>query len=153
VPPRVRTIESIVASSVARPRFILVLVGVFGGVALLLAALGVYSVISYLVTQRGHELGIRVALGARATDILRLVLREGAGLAASGIAVGAVVAVLASRLLASLLYATSAVDPVAFGGVVLIMAGVALIACWVPARRASRAEVMTTLRRGTNAAI
>jgi predicted permease len=148
VPPRLRTIESIAASSVARPRFIVLLVGVFGAAALLLAALGVYGVISYLVTQRARELGIRVALGARAHDIARLVLRQGASLAVAGIAAGTLVALLATRLLASLLYGTSATDPMAFGGVALVVGAVALVACWIPARRASRVEVMEVLRTG-----
>jgi putative ABC transport system permease protein len=148
VPVRIRTIESIVAGSVARPRFILLLVGVFGAAALLLAALGVYSVISYLVTQRAKELGIRVALGARPPEIMRLVLGQGAGLAAAGIVAGTVVAVLVTRLLAGLLYGTSALDPLAFGAVVVLVSLVALAACWIPARRAGRLEVMQILRGG-----
>ena len=146
VPPRFRTVESIVAESVAGPRFVLQLVGVFGGAALLLAGLGVYSVISYVVAQRARELSIRVALGAAAPDIVRLVLRQGLSLALAGIAVGALAALFATRLLAGLLYGVSARDPVAFGGVALVVAGVALAACWVPARRAARLEAMAILR-------
>ncbi len=148
VPPRFRTVESIVAESVAGPRFVLLLVGVFGGGALLLAGLGVYSVISYVVAQRARELSIRVALGAAAPDIVRLVLRQGLSLALAGIAVGAVAALFATRLLAGLLYGISVRDPVAFGGVVLVVAAVALAACWVPARRAARLEAMAILRGG-----
>jgi len=148
VPPRFRTIESIVASSVAGRRFVLLLVGVFGGAALLLAALGLYSVISYLVAQRALELSIRVALGAPAKEIRGLVLRQGAVLAAAGIAVGALAALAAARLISGLLYGISATDPVAFGGMALVVGGVALAACWMPAYRASRVEVMDVLRSG-----
>jgi len=146
VPPQVRTIESIVASSVSGRRFALVLVGAFGGVALLLAALGPYSVISYLVAQRSRELSIRVALGATAGGIVRLVLRQGVGLAAGGIAVGAVASLFATRLVTGLLYGVGTTDPVAFVGVVAVVSAVALFACWVPAHRASTAEVNKVLR-------
>jgi predicted permease len=146
VPPRFRTIESIVASSVAGRRFVLLLVGVFGGAALVLAATGLYSVISYTVAQRVHELGIRVALGAPAHEIVGLVMREGGALAAVGIAIGAVSAVVVAQLLRALLYGISATDPVAFSAVGLVVVVVALVACWVPARRASRVDVMEVLR-------
>lgn len=146
VPPRVRTIESIVASSVAGQRFLLLLVGVFGAVALTLAALGLYSVISYLVTQRARELSIRVALGARSADIHGLVLRQGGVLALLGIAVGAVVAVVATRLLAGLLYGVGTLDPISFVAVVAVVSAVAIAACWIPARRAARSKVAEVLR-------
>ncbi len=146
VPPRFRTIEAIVDSSVAGQRLVLLLVGVFGGAALLLAALGLYSVISYLVAQRAHELSIRVALGAQQDDVVLLVLRQGAVLVGAGIAVGTLTAFAATRLLSGLLYGVGARDPLAFGGVALVVAGVALAACWVPARRAARVEVMDVLR-------
>jgi putative ABC transport system permease protein len=146
VPPRVRTIETIVASSVAGQRFLLLLVGVFGAVALTLAALGLYSVISYLVTQRARELSIRVALGARSGDIQSLVLRQGGVLALVGIALGALVAVGATRLLAGLLYGVGTLDPVSFVAVAAVVAAVAIAACWLPARRASRTKVAEVLR-------
>src|SRR5581483_9965018 len=138
IPPRVRTMRSIVSASVGDQRFVLFLVGVFGVAALLLAALGLYSVIAYLVVQRERELTIRVALGARASDILRLVIGQGATLALAGIAIGSVLAVAAGRLIADLLYGVSPIDPIAFIGVAVLIALVALMACWLPARRASR---------------
>ena len=113
---------------------------------MLLAALGVYSVISYLVAQRTRELSIRVALGAGRANIVRLVVGHGAALAAAGIAVGALTAMATTRLLAGLLYGTSPTDPVAFVGVALVVAGVVLAASWLPARRASRVDVMRGLR-------
>jgi putative ABC transport system permease protein len=148
VPVHFTTIEEIVASSVASQRFMLLLVGVFGGVALLLATLGVYSVISYLVAQRGREISIRVALGAHASDIVRLVIRQGVALALTGAAVGAVAALASTRVLASLLYSVSTTDPVAFVGVLVMLCVVALVASYVPARRASRLEPMDVLRGG-----
>jgi predicted permease len=146
IPPRVRTIETIVTGSVADRRFVLSLVGVFGIAALVLAALGIYSVISYLVTQRAREISIRVALGARSGDVVKMVLKEGVGLAAFGILAGASIAFLATRVIEKMLYGVSATDPTAFALVVLLLAAVALIASWVPARRASRMEAMEVLR-------
>ncbi|MDB4910314.1 MAG: permease, partial [Gemmatimonadetes bacterium] len=148
VPMRFSTVEEIIARSVASQRFMLLLVGVFGGVALLLATLGVYSVISYLVAQRGREISIRVALGAHASDIVRLVIRQGVALALTGAAVGAVAALATTRVLKTLLYSVSATDPVAFGGVLVMLCIVALVASYLPARRASRLEPMDVLRGG-----
>ena len=146
VPTRFTTVEEIVASSVASQKFMLLLVGVFGTVALLLATLGVYSVISYLVAQRGREISIRVALGAHASDIMRLVIRQGVALALIGAAVGAIAALATTRVLKALLYSVSTTDPLAFGGVLVMLCVVALIASYLPARRASRAEPMDVLR-------
>ncbi|HEV7705922.1 MAG TPA: ABC transporter permease [Gemmatimonadaceae bacterium] len=146
VPTRFTTVEEIVASSVASQRFMLLLVGVFGTVALLLATLGVYSVISYLVAQRGREISIRVALGAHASDIVRLVIRQGVVLALIGAAVGAIAALATTRVLKALLYSVSTTDPIAFGGVLVMLCVVALVASYLPARRASRAEPMDVLR-------
>ncbi len=148
VPPRFRTIETIVAASVGDRRFMLVLVGVFGGAALVLATLGVYSVIAFLVTQRTREIGVRVALGARTGDVVRLVLRQGTVLALAGVVIGTVAALLVTRLLTRFLFGIGATDPVAFGVVVLLLVGVALLASWVPARRAARVEPMQVLRNG-----
>ncbi len=148
LPVRISTIEEMISRSLAQQRFMLFLVGVFGAVALLLATLGVYSVISYLVAQRGHELSIRVALGARASDIVRLVLGQGITLALVGTVVGAGVAVAATRLLKRLLYEISPTDPIAFAGVVVLLAVVAVAASYLPARRASRASPMEVLRGG-----
>jgi len=146
VPMRFQTIEDIVGRSVASQRFMLFVVGVFGAVALLVATLGVYSVISYLVAQRGREISIRVALGARATDIVRLVVRQGIQLVLIGVVVGGVTALFATRLFTGLLYGTTPTDPVTFAGTVLILALVAVVASYLPARRASKAEPMDVLR-------
>jgi predicted permease len=146
VPPRARTIEAIVTRSVSDKRFVLSLATVFGAAALILAALGIYSVISYLVTQRAREISIRVALGARSEDVVRLVLREGVMLAGIGILAGALISFWATRIVEKMLYGVRATDPAAFAGVILVLAVVALLASWVPARRASRMEAMDVLR-------
>ena len=146
VPPVLRTMETVVTASVADRRFVLVLVGVFGAAALVLATLGVYSVISYLVTQRRQEIGVRIALGAQRGDVLSLVLRQGALLALVGIAVGAAGALMLTRLLKGLVYGVSTTDPLAFGGVILLLTIVALLASWLPARRATRVDPMNVLR-------
>jgi predicted permease len=148
VPARYSTMDEAVAASVTTQRFMLTLVGAFGALALLLAALGVYSVISYLVAQRGREISIRVALGARSADILGLVIRHGLMLATIGALVGVVGAFATTRLLTHMLYSISASDPVAFAGVVALLGGVAVLASYVPARRAARIEPMDVLRGG-----
>jgi putative ABC transport system permease protein len=148
VPPRFRTIETVVSSSVSDRRFTLLLIGVFGAAALLLATLGVYGVISYLVTQRRQELGVRIALGAQAGDVIRLVLRQGALLAGAGIVLGGIAALALTRLLHSFLFDVSPTDPVAFGAVVVGMLAVALLASFVPARRAAGIAPMSILRGG-----
>jgi putative ABC transport system permease protein len=146
VPPVLRTMETVVATSVADRRFVLVLVAVFGGAALVLATLGVYSVISYLVTQRRQEIGVRIALGAQRGDVLSLVLRQGAMLALVGIAIGGVGALFLTRLIKGLVFGVSTADPVAFGGVIVLLTVVALLASWIPARRAARVDPMNVLR-------
>jgi putative ABC transport system permease protein len=148
MPPRIRTIETIVAGSVADRRFVLWLVSIFGAAAAALAALGVYGVISYLVALRNRELGIRVALGAKAADIKRLVVSEGLALAGVGIAIGALGAFAATRWIESMLYDVSARDPLAFGAVVVMLVLVAVVASWLPANRAARVEAMEVLRVG-----
>jgi ABC-type antimicrobial peptide transport system permease subunit len=145
---RFQTIEEIIARSVSTQRFMLILVGVFGLTALLLATLGVYSVISYLVAQRGKEISIRVALGARGTDIVQLVVRQGVALAVGGAALGAVAAVLVTRLLTTMLFEISATDPIAFVSVIGLLCVVAVVASYLPARRAANAAPMDVLRAG-----
>src|SRR5690606_17453966 len=112
-------------------------IGVFGASALLLATLGVYGVVSYLVTQRRQEIGVRIALGAQSTDVVKLVLRQGTILALAGIAIGGVAALAFTRLIRGLLFDVSTADPLAFGAVILCMLAVALLASFVPARRAA----------------
>lgn len=145
---RFQTMEQIIGRSMATQRFMLILVAVFGLTALLLATLGVYSVISYLVAQRGKEISIRVALGARAADIVTLVVRQGVTLAVGGAIVGAIGAVAATRLLKSLLYEISATDPIAFASVIVMLCAVAVLASYLPARRASKTAPMDVLRAG-----
>jgi putative ABC transport system permease protein len=146
VPARITTIETLVTSSLAQQRFMLLLVGVFALVALILATLGVYSVISYLVAQRGRELSIRVALGATGRDVVQLVLGQGITLVVVGTVIGGAVALVATRLLKRMLYEISPTDPVAYAAVVVVLGLVALIASYVPARRAARAEPADVLR-------
>ena len=148
VPPRFRTIESIVAESVADRRFMLLLAGVFGAAALVLAALGVYSVISYLVTLRSRELSIRIAVGARSGDIMRLVLGQGTALAITGVVIGTLAAIAATRVIAGLLYGITATDPITFVLVVATVGVVALLASYLPARRAAKVDAMDVLRGG-----
>jgi putative ABC transport system permease protein len=145
----VRTMEKIVEASVARPRFNMLLFGIFAAVALALAAVGLYGVISYSVGQRAHEIGIRMALGAKRSDVLGMVLRQGMTLVAAGLAVGLAAAVVMSRVLASLsslLYEVSSTDPVILAGVVLVLAAAAMVACTLPALKATRVDPVTALR-------
>ncbi|HEX6806579.1 MAG TPA: ABC transporter permease [Gemmatimonadaceae bacterium] len=148
VPLRFLTVEDIIGRSVDSQRFMLLLVGVFGAVALLLATLGVYSVISYLVAQRGREISIRVALGASASEIVGLVLKQGIVLSLLGAVIGGVAALAATRVLKKLLYQVSTTDPIAFASVLVILCGVALVASYIPARRAAAYEPMDVLRSG-----
>ena len=141
-----QTMNEILADSLAAQRFSMILLDAFALVALLLASLGLYGVISYLVGQRTHELGIRLALGAQRADMLRLVLGHGMKMALGGVALGLIAALALTRMLAKLLYGVSATDPLTFGGVALLLLLVALLACWLPARHATKVDPMIALR-------
>ena len=142
----IKTMTQVVASSVAGPQFNTVLLGIFASLALFLAAIGVYGVLAYSVAQQTHEIGIRMALGAQPRDLLRLILKQGARLTFLGIGIGLLAALGLTRLMASLLYGVSATDPVTFAAVAIVLATVALVACYLPARRAMRVDPMVALR-------
>jgi putative ABC transport system permease protein len=142
----VRTMDEYVSASVAAPRFNTILLGAFAGLALLLAAVGIFGVISYSVAQRTRELGIRRALGASTGSVMRLVVWRGMGLAGAGILAGGGAALALTRTLRKLLYDTAPTDAATFAGVALVLAAVALLACYLPARRAARVEPTQALR-------
>jgi len=141
-----RTMEQVLSLSTARPRFLTLLLGVFAALALTLAAVGTYGVMAYSVAQRARELGIRMALGAEQSRVLGLVLRQGMSLAAAGLAVGVVGALALTGLMESLLFEVQARDPLTFVAVSAFLAAVATVACWIPARRATRVDPVTVLR-------
>jgi putative ABC transport system permease protein len=140
------SMDKLLSISLARARFCTVILGVFAGTALLLAVIGTYGVISYGVTERTHEIGLRVAVGAKPADILAMVLWRGLALALAGVVLGMVGAFGATRLMTSLLFGTSPADPLTYAGVVCLLTVVALAACYIPARRASQIDPMVALR-------
>jgi len=143
---RVAAMADILTKAVELPRFNMLLFGVFAGVALMMAAVGIYGLMAYLVVQRTHEIGIRIALGGRTSDVLRLVMSHGMKLAAMGMVIGLAAALALTRWIKSWLVGVSATDPLTFAGIVVLLATVALLACFLPARRATKVDPLIALR-------
>jgi putative ABC transport system permease protein len=142
----VKTMTQAVTESIAQPRFYAILLGTFAAIALLIAALGIYGVISYAVSQRTRELGIRIALGAQRERVVRLVIGQGLSLTLAGIVVGVIGAYSLTRLIATLLFGVAPVDPVTFAGVSLLFVLVACLASYLPARRAAAVDPIIAMR-------
>jgi putative ABC transport system permease protein len=142
----VRTVDQVLKEAIARPRFNMLLISILAAVALVLAAVGIYGVISYSVTQRTHELGVRMALGATTGDVLKLVVGQGMLLAGIGLGVGLVASFAITRIMATLLFGVSASDPVTYLGLAALLGLIALLACYIPARRATKVNPVTALR-------
>ena len=143
---KIRTMDQEMASSIAAPKFNAFVLGLFAFIALFLAAIGIYGVLAYAVAQQSHEIGIRMALGGQRRDVMRLILVQGARLALVGVAIGLLGAFGLTRLMASLLYGISASDPLTFALVTVVPFAIALLACYIPARRAMRVDPMIALR-------
>jgi len=144
--PSIQTLDAMLSDVIAQPRFQATLLTLFGGIALLLSAVGIYGVMAYTVSQRVHEIGIRMALGAEPKHVFKLIVTRGMVLVLTGIVVGLAAALALTRLMSSLLFSVSATDPLTFTVVALLLTGVALGACLVPARRAIKVDPMLALR-------
>jgi putative ABC transport system permease protein len=140
------TMEQVIADTLWQPRFNLQLIGIFAALAMTLAAIGLYGVMSYSVAQRTREVGLRMALGARRRDVLKLVVGQGMKLALAGVALGLLAAVALTRLMEKLLFEVSATDFSTFAVIAVLLIIVALLACWIPARRATKVDPMVALR-------
>jgi ABC-type antimicrobial peptide transport system permease subunit len=138
--------SEVIAGSLAKRQFSMILFGIFAALALLLASIGIYGVVTYLAGQRTHEIGIRMALGAKQSTVLGMVLREGMKMIILGVGIGLLASAVLTRLMASLLFGVSATDPLTFAGVGAILVLVALAACLGPARRAMRVDPIVALR-------
>jgi putative ABC transport system permease protein len=138
--------DDVLSASVAQPRFSSQLLGALAALALLLAAVGLYGLMAYSVNQRRNEIGIRMALGASREDILKLIVRHGSRLALAGVAIGLIASLAATRVLSSMLFEVTTKDPETFLAVALVLIGVALGACAIPARRAAKVDPMIALR-------
>ena len=146
--PRIRAMKEILSETVSQPRLHAMLLNLFGLSALLLAAVGVYGVIAYSATQRTHEIGIRMALGAPRGKVLALILKQGMELVVLGTGIGFLIALAFTRVMRSLLYEVTPADPLTFAGATLLLLAIGLLACWIPARRATRVDPMVALRSG-----
>ena len=142
----VRTMDERIGRSLAARRFNMVLLAVFASLALTLAGIGIYGIVAYSVTERTHEIGVRLALGAQRRDVMAMIVAQGMVLTMIGTAVGVVSALLVTRMMSSLLFGVSAADPVTFAAIPVLLAAVAFVACWVPARRATRVDPLVALR-------
>jgi putative ABC transport system permease protein len=138
--------EQVYSAAIAQPRFLTILFSLFGALALVLATIGIYGVIAYSVTQRTHEIGIRVALGAKGSDVLRLVMGQALFLALAGVAIGLVVAIALSRYLSSLLYEITPTDTATYAGVILLLSSITLLASYLPAHSATKVNPIVALR-------
>ena len=140
------TMDHIVSEAIARQRFSMLLLGIFAGLALVLAAVGIYGVMSYSVAQRRHEIGIRIALGAQRADVLRMTMKQGLKLVGLGLLIGLASAFVLTRVMASLLFGISATDPATFASICVVMIGVAALANYIPALRATKVDPIVALQ-------